>query len=93
MRIMMRSHTVKLNTARQVQCVKTVRLLRVFVCLFGKGSPFPRVQQLFATPTMYCQLYHFLSKIEVYPRCCRSRAALQNLYCLAKLGRQRAPLH
>ncbi len=28
---------MKLNTARQAQCVKTVRLLRVFVFLFGKG--------------------------------------------------------
>ncbi len=65
----MRSHTVKLNTARQVQCVKTVRLLRVFVFFFGNGAwgpsrfvPFPLFQQLFAIPTVYCHLY--LSTIE-----------------------------
>ena len=64
-----RSHIVKLNTARQLQCVKTVHLLRVFVFLFGKIAwgpsrfvPFPLVQKLFAIPTVNCHL--FLSTIE-----------------------------
>ena len=65
----MRSHTVKLNTARQAQCVQNVRLLRVFVFLFGKRAwgpsrfvPLPLFQQLFAIPTVCCHLY--LSTIE-----------------------------
>ena len=64
----MRSHTVKLNAARQAQRVKTVRILRVFVFFFGKRAwgpsrfvPFPLFQQLFAIATVYIHLYETAS--------------------------------